>query len=120
MPQLKYHPRLYLSEGINREKLEKIKRDLAVRPDKAGVYVLTLAGNESDQLDIYASKYLRQKYYNRRPLYVIGLAEDHGAAVGIVERIAKETWAARGDAGMKEYLAADMGSADVECGIKDT
>lgn len=120
MPQLKYHPRLYLSEGINREKLEKIKRDLADRPDKAGVYVLTLAGNASDQLDIYASKYLRQKYYDRHPLYVIGLAEDRGSAVDIVERIARDTWAARGDTGLKEYLAAGMGSADVECGIKNT
>lgn len=120
MPQLEYYPRLYLSEGINREKLEKIKKDLSVRPHKAGVHVLALPVNESDQLDIYASKYLRQKYYNRRPLYVIGIAEDHESAVGIVEQIARETWAARGDAGLREYLAAGMESADVECGIKNT
>lgn len=120
MPQLEYYPRLYLSEGINREKLEKIKKSLSARPHKAGVYLLTLPGNASDQLDIYESKYLRQKYYDRHPLYVIGIAEDYGAAVGIVEQIARETWAARGDAGLREYLAAGMESADVECGIKNT
>lgn len=120
MPQLEYYPRLYLSEGINREKLEKIKKSLSARPHKAGVYLLTLPGNASDQLDIYESKYLRQKYYDRHPLYVIGIAEDYGAAVGIVEQIAREAWAARGDAGLREYLAAGMECADVECDIKNT
>ena len=120
MPQLVYYPRLYVSEGINREKLEKLKKDLSARPHKAGVYLLALPGNASDQLEIYESKYLRQKYYDRHPLHVIGIAENYEKAVGIVEQIAKETWAARGDAGLREYLMAGMESADVECGIKNT
>lgn len=120
MPQLVYYPNLYVSEGINREKLEKLKKGLSARPDKAGLYLLTLPGNSSDQLDIYASKYLRQKYYDRRPLYVIGIAEDYDKAVDIVMRIVWETWTARGDARLKEYLLAGMESADVECGIKNT
>ncbi len=120
MPQLVYYPRLYVSEGINREKLEKLKKDLSARPHKAGVYLLTLSGNASDQLDIYASKYLRQKYYDRHPLYVIGIAEDYDKAVDIVMRIAWESWAFRGDARLREYLMAGMGSADVEYGIKNT
>lgn len=120
MPQLVYYPRLYVSEGINREKLEKLKRDLSARPHKTGVYLLTLPGNASDQLDIYASKYLRQKYYDRHPLHVIGIAEDYEKAVGIVEQIVKDTWAARGDAVLREYLMLGMESADVDCGIKNT
>lgn len=120
MPQLEYYPRLYLSEGISREKLEKIKRDLSVKPQKAGVYLLTLAGNPSDQLDICQSKYLRQKYYDRHPLCVVGIAEDYGAALGIVEQIARESWAARGDAWMRGYLTAGMESADVECDSKNS
>ncbi len=120
MLQLEYYPRLYLSEGINREKLEKLKMDLSVRPEKAGVYLLALAGNASDQLDIYASKYLQQKYYEQHLPYVVGIAEEYGEAVGIVEQIVKEAWAARGDAQLKEYLLADMESADVECCFKNT
>jgi len=120
MPQLVYYPRLYVSEGINREKLEKLKKNLSARPHKAKAYLLTLPGNASDQLDIYESKYLRRKYYDSHPLYVIGIAEDYERAVGIVEQIAGEAWAARGDARLKEYLMAGMESADVECGIKNT
>ncbi len=120
MPQLEYYPRLYVSEGINREKLEKLKRDLASRPHKAEVFLLTLPENASDQLSIYESKYLRQKYYDRHPLYVIGIADGYPEAVDIVEQIAREAWAARGDARLREYLKAGMESADVELGIENT
>ncbi len=120
MLQPEYYPRLYLSEGINRDKLEKLKRELSVRPKKADVYLLTLAGNASDQLDIYASKYLQQKYYEKHSPYIIGIAEDYEKAVEIVEQIVREAWAVRGDAQLKEYLLAGMESADVECGIKNT
>lgn len=120
MPQLEYYPRLYLSEGINREKLEKLKKVLAVKPKKAGVYLLALPHNTSDQLDIYESKYLQRKYYDNNPLYIIGIAADYGEAVGIVEQIAGEAWAARGDAELRKYLMAGMESADVECGIENT
>ncbi|MCM1119535.1 MAG: hypothetical protein NC543_09270 [bacterium] len=120
MPLLEYYPRLYLGEGINREKLEKLKRVLAVKPKKAGVYLLTLPRNATDQLDIYESGYLQQAYYDRNPLYVIGIAADYEEAVEIVRQIAGETWAARGDGELRRYLTADMGSADVECGIENT
>lgn len=120
MPQLEYYPRLYLSEGINREKLEKIKNILTAKPKKAGVYLLALPHNASDQLDIYESKYLQRKYYDKNPLYIIGIAANYEEAVGIVERIAEEAWAARGDAELRKYLMAGIGSADVECGIKNT
>ena len=120
MPQLEYYPKLYLSEGINREKLEKLKKVLAVKPKEANVYLLALPHNVSDQLDIYESKYLQWKYYNKNPLYIIGIAADYEEAVGIVEQIAGEAWAARGDAELRKYLMAGMGSADVECGIKNT
>ena len=120
MPQLEYYPRLYLSEGINREKLEKLKKVLAEKPKKAGVYLLALPHNTSDQLDIYDSKYLQRKYYEKNPLYIIGIAADYKEAVGIVEQIAGEAWAARGDAELRKYLMAGMGSADVEYGIKNT
>ncbi len=120
MRQPEYYPRLYLSEGINRDKLEKLKRDLSVRPKKADVYLLTLSGNATDQLDIYASKYLPQKYKEQRSPYIIGIAENYEKAVGIVEQIAREAWAARGDAQLRDYLLAGMESADVEYGIKNT
>lgn len=120
MPLLEYYPKLYLGEGINREKLEKLKKILAVQPKKAGVYLLTLPRNATDQLDIYESGYLQQEYYARNPLYVIGLAADYEEAVSIVKQIADETWAARGDGELRKYLTAGMESADVECGVEDT
>ncbi len=120
MLQLEYYPRLYLGEGINRDKLEKIKKELSEKPKKAGVYLLTLAGNASDQLDIYESKYLQRKYGEKHLPYIIGIAEDYEEALKIVEQIARETWAARGDAQLREYLLAGMESADVECGIENT
>lgn len=125
MLQLEYYPQLYLSEGINRDKLEKLKKELLDTPQKAGVYLLTLARNEKDQLDIYESKYLERKYDKRDfSCLIIGIAEDYEKAVGIVEQIVKETWAARGDAQLREYLmerlSSGMENTDVESVINHT
>lgn len=120
MPLLEYYPRLYLSESINREKLEKLKKILVAKPKKAGVYLLALPRNASDQLDIYESKYLQQNFYEKNPLYIIGIAADYEEALGIVLQITAEAWAARGDAELRKFLMAGIGSADVECGIKNT
>lgn len=125
MLQLEYYPQLYLSEGINRDKLEKLKKELLDTPQKAGVYLLTLARNEKDQLDIYESKYLERKYDKRDfSCLIIGIAEDYEKAVGIVKQIVKETWAARGDAQLREYLmerlSSGMENTDVESVINHT
>lgn len=102
--KLSYHPGLYLGEGINQTKLDKIKKRLEKKPILAGVYLITLSPNPSDQLEIYDARQLVQSYYQTNPPYIIGIAQDYEDALKLLERLAKECLLARGDCSLKEYL----------------
>ncbi len=99
-----YHPRLYLGESINTKKLDKMKRKLEGKPLLTGVVLITLSKNPSDQLDIFEARQLAQRYYQKNPLYVVGIAGSREEAVGLVEQMVKECLRERGDCALKEYL----------------
>ncbi len=102
--KLKYLPNLYLGESINRKKLDKIKKKLENKPLLSGVFLIVLAKNPQDQLEIYDARQLAWKYYEKYPPYVVGIAGDHEEAVKMVEQMVRECIASRGDCALKEYL----------------
>lgn len=99
-----YYSELYLGESINAKKLDKIKKKLERKPLFANVHLITLAHNPSDQLEIFDSKQLVQRYYEGYIPYVIGIAADYEEAVALLEQIVKECLQERGDCNLKEYL----------------
>lgn len=106
--KLKYHPDLYLGESINRKKLDKIKKRLENKPLLSGVFLIALAGNPSDQLEIYDARQLAWKYYEKYPPYVVGIAGNHEEAVRMVEQMVRECIEKRGDCALKEYLLCQV------------
>lgn len=102
--KLEYHSRLYLSESISESKLDKIKQKLEKRPLLCPVYLIALSRNPGDQLEIIHAAQLVQDYYEKYPLYVIGIAAGYEEAVELVERIVQECIRTRGDCALKEYL----------------
>ena len=102
--ELKFHPNLYLGESINVKKLDKIMKKLKSRPLFAGVFVVTLSKNPSDQLELYDAKQLVQSYYRKNPPYIVGVAGDNQEGIALIERIVTECLNARGDCALKEYL----------------
>ncbi len=101
---LKYHPRLYLGDSINVNKLDKIKKRLESRPLFSGVFLIAMSRNSSDQLDIYEAKQLVQGYYKKNPPYVVGLAGNYEEALTLVVQMTEECLVHRGDCCLKEYL----------------
>ena len=104
MGKITYYEKIYLGENITSEEAVKLKALLENQPLKANVYLITPSANEFDQLDIYHSKYLMQKFYKEHPPYIVGIAKKHEDAVALVEKMIQECVTARGDANLKEYL----------------
>lgn len=102
--KIRYHHRLYLSNDISESKLDRIKKKLQNKPLLCAVYLISISRNPADQLEIFAAKQLVQNYYNRYPVYVIGIASDYESAVSLIETIVQECLQARGDCALKEYL----------------
>lgn len=102
--KLIYHHKMYYSDSISERELEKIKRQLEKKPLLCNVYLITPAANKKDLLEFYHSGQLAQKYYQNHPPYVIGIAQNYGEAVLLVQNLVQECLDSRGDCALREYL----------------
>ncbi|MCQ2754689.1 MAG: hypothetical protein MJ231_06545 [bacterium] len=102
--ELSFYPSLYIGKSIKPKKVDKIKRKLAKKPLLCSQFLITIASNPKDQLDIFSARQLVQSYYDKYPPYIIGIAADYDEAVEIVELIVKECYLNRGDYSLREFL----------------
>lgn len=102
--RLIFSENLYLGDGVALSKLGKLKRKLFYKPFWAGVYLITLSHNPSDQLDLLDCKQLVQHYYDKQTLYVVGIATGYEEALTVVEQITADCLKARKDCNLKEFL----------------
>lgn len=99
---MRFYKYLYVGDGVKNP--SRIKRKLQLH---AGVSVyLIAAASGDDQLEIYHSALLKQRYYRKHPPVIIGLAGDYEEAVQLVVRITEECLAWSGNCNLKEYLRA--------------
>ncbi len=103
---MEVYPRLYVGKSVRQP--DKLLLKLKKHAKRIQAYVITLSKNPYDQLEIYNAGYLSQKYYKENPPYIIGIADNYEEAVEIITLIAEETFKARGDCRMKEYLKCYM------------
>lgn len=102
--ELAYRPNLYLGESIHVKKLDKIKKKLENKPLFSRVFLVVISRNPSGQLEIYEARQLAQRYYQKYPPYIVGIAGNWTEAVLLVKRIVEECLETRGDCALKEYL----------------
>ena len=95
---------LYLGEGIDGRKLNKIKKQLCKNPLFANVFLIVPARNPADQLDIFNARQLAQPHYKDISLQVLGIAVTHQEALLLIEQMVCECLEARGDCRLREYL----------------
>ncbi len=98
---MKFYKNLYIGSTIKDAK--KVKRKLIMNAGQLGIYVITLCKGR-DQLEIYNSAYLQQKYYRKYPPYIIGIANGYDEAVEIVQQIAMEAYECNGNCDLKKYI----------------
>ena len=75
-----WHDNLYVGRSIL-HKTKKIKRSICHNAGGSNIYVITLASNEQNLLDIIPAWELRQKGYPKSRLYIVGLAGGYQEAV---------------------------------------
>lgn len=102
---MKYYCEFYLSDSLN-EKKEEILKKLRNGEFQFGKYVIILAEKEGNQLEIIDSMYLRQKYYQKKDLFVVGIADGFEEALNLVERVTQEVYDATGGADIQAYIKA--------------
>lgn len=104
MGKILYSSNFYLGKGITPEKLDKIKKKIEKKPLMTDFYLIALAGNERDLLDIYSSRFLGQKYYENHIPFLCGIADNNSDAVALVEQIVQDCLKERGDLKVREFI----------------
>lgn len=97
---MKFYKYLYIGDTVKEP--NKIKRKLK---SHAGlmIYVICIAEG-ADQLEIFHSAYLKQKFYRYHPPIIVGIASNYEEAVEIIVQITKECLQKTGGCNLKEYL----------------
>ena len=100
---LNWYNHLYIGDNIEK-KFEKVKKKLNQGKIVPGIFLVTLASNGVDQLDIINSFYLIQETVYRRCPMIVGVANGQEEAVALVIQMAKDTYEKNGNGNIKEYL----------------
>lgn len=98
--KMKFYKYLYIGDTVKEP--AKVKRRLKRHAGQL-IYVICIAAGD-DQLEIFHSAYLKQKYYRYHPPIIVGIASNYDEAVDIIVQITKECLQTTGGCNLKEYL----------------
>ncbi|MBR2189382.1 MAG: hypothetical protein IJ860_08275 [Eubacterium sp.] len=87
-------------------RLDEIREDIELEEfDFPGLYLITLASNHIDQLDIFAaSRLIGRKAAARRMQMLVGVALGKEEAMDVLQTIARDTVSETGGCDMRSYL----------------
>ena len=100
---MKWYENLYVGESIE-HKTEKIKWKIKHNAGQINIYVIALASNPQNLLDIIPAQELMQKAYPKKEMYIIGLAQGMQEAQLVVKQIIDEVYQETGGFLVRSYL----------------
>lgn len=101
---LTWYNRLYIGNNA-KKKADRIIRKLNSQKIVHGIYLITLASNERDQLDILSAYNLMQPFVYCRCPMVVGVASGYDEALELVMQITGEALEKTGKADIRNYLS---------------
>ena len=100
---MKWYEDLYVGESIV-HKTSRVKQKILHNTLQINIYVITLASNPKNLLDIIPSNELLQKGYPKKNLHVVGLAKGYDEAILVAASIIDEVYRQTGAFAVSDYL----------------
>lgn len=94
---------LYIGEMANKQK-KKIKWKIRHRAGTLRVYLLTMPSNDKNSLDIINAAYLKQPYYKKREIRIVGIALTYEEALQVLLQIVDDVYKNTKGMDIKGYL----------------
>ncbi|MCI8391318.1 MAG: hypothetical protein HFI35_11715 [Roseburia sp.] len=98
-----WYDELYVGDSII-HKTKKIIWKIRHNAGQPNIYVIALASNDHNLLDIIPARELLQKAYPKSGLRIIGLAKGYEEAVEVAASIIDEVYQNTGSFGIQSYL----------------
>lgn len=94
---------LYTTEKTKKA-LPRIMQKTRRRKIQPGIWLVTLASNEQNLLDIFHSVYYFQPMFEKMNPDIVGIAESEDAAKELVLKIVADVWRQKGDFDVRTYF----------------
>jgi hypothetical protein len=94
---------LYVGYGIRKKEKQVVWR-IKHNAGQIGVYVIALASNKKNLLDIIPATDLLQRSYPKQEMYVVGLAKGYDEAVDVAVSIVEEVYQMTGGFDVRRYF----------------
>jgi hypothetical protein len=102
---------LYVGESIVHKK-KKIIWKIRHNAGQLDIYVIALASNDANLLDIIPSWELLQKGYPKQQMHVVGLAKGYDEALEVAASIIDEVYRKTGTFAVRRYLYEKTGAEE--------
>lgn len=100
---MRWYHHLYMGEQARKNRY-RIVGKIRWNKFQMNVYVITLAANQRDLLDIYPSYVLQQKHFRKQDYLIVGIAKGYEEAVEVATKILMEVYTKTGSFGIREYI----------------
>lgn len=100
-----WRKKLYIGKSVKKH-ARRIRKRLDTGKTDVGHYLITIAENSKDQLDIVNTVFLTPKRREDLPK-VIGIAGSEDEAIGLVEQMTRDCFKETGTANLRKYLEQD-------------
>lgn len=116
-----WYENLYIGESIPKKdaKIRRIKWKIDHNAGLLNIYMIVLCRYPSGLLEIIPARELKQKYYPKRQLYVVGLAQGYHEALETAAQIVTDVYAHTGGFQVKSYLLSQRGQRKKAGGAYD-
>lgn len=104
---LNWYKQLYVGDNA-KKKQKQLIRKINTGVGVLDVYLITLASNPENQLDIFSANELLQKVRRRDCPVIVGLCRGYWEALEMVELLVKKTYEQTGGAKVREWLENQM------------
>lgn len=100
---MNWYKNLYLGDNVKKKEKKIIRRVEDGKP-VADIFLITLASNPANLLEIFRANLLLHKPLAQRCPMIVGIAKGREEAVELVRRLVEETWNSRRDTDVRSYL----------------
>lgn len=105
---LNWYKGLYVGDNAKKKKKKLIRR-INAGAGVVDVYLITLARNPRDQLDIFSANELLQKVRRQSCPVIVGLCCGYWEALELVQRLVRETYRQTGTGQVRRWLEEQIG-----------
>lgn len=100
---LKWYKKLYVGDNAEKKKKQWIWK-VNIGAGVIDIYLITLASNPENQLDIFSANELKQKARRKNCPMIIGLCRGYWEAMEMVTTLVQKTYEQTGTANVRQWL----------------